>query len=241
MSETPYGIVGDGRMASHLARYLDLCGLTYRQWSRRRARETGQTLADVVGPCRTVLLLIDDSAIAPFASEQFELSEKNLVHFSGCVTTPRAQGMHPLCTFDTGKYDLETYRAIPFVCEPEPHAFPDLFPELPNPSYVLDVGLKPLYHAVSVMGGPFTTLLWNKLHQVFEERLGLPREVAGPYMTRVFDNLHVAPEAARTGPLTRADVETIRSNLEALEGDPFAGVYRAFVQATTPELIAEFK
>ena len=220
MSETPYGIVGDGRMASHLARYLDLCGLTYRQWSRRRARETGQTLADVVGPCRTVLLLIDDSAIAPFASEQFELSEKNLVHFSGCVTTPRAQGMHPLCTFDTGKYDLETYRAIPFVCEPEPHAFPDLFPETSESE--LRLGCRPQATL------PRRLRHGRAIHHAAVEQAppGLrgaaraAREVAGPYMTRVFDNLRVAPEAARTGPLTRADVETIRSNLEALEGTP---------------------
>lgn len=239
MSETPYGIVGDGRMASHLVRYLDLSGVPCRQWSRRRAADGGPNLAEVVEPCRVVLLLIDDSAIDSFASERSELSGKDLVHFSGCVTTPRAQGMHPLCTFDTGTYDLDTYEAIPFICEPEPHTFPDLFPELPNPFYVLDVGLKPLYHAVSVMGGPFTTLLWDKLHQVFEERLGLPREVAGPYMARVFQNLSNAPEAARTGPLTRADADTIRSNLEALEGDPFAGVYRAFVQATNPELLTE--
>jgi hypothetical protein len=232
---TPYGIAGDGRVASHVTHYFDLLGLPYRQWSRRREATEGVALAEAFAPCRCLLLAVSDRAITSVAERCRCLDgEKTLIHFSGGVTAPEVQGMHPLCTFGRSLYDLQTYQAIPFICEPGPLTFAEVFPELENPSFLLPLEAKPLYHAVCVLAGNHTALLWNKLFHTFEEQLGLPREAARPYLIRVFENLKTAPEAAETGPLSRRDVATIHANLAALAGDPFQAVYRAFVDTAAP-------
>ncbi|MES2963296.1 MAG: DUF2520 domain-containing protein [Bdellovibrionota bacterium] len=54
-----------------------------------------------------------------------------------------------------------------------------------------------------------------------------------PYLERISKNLTDAKpnESVLTGPLARGDRSTIESNIDSLEGDPFADVYRAFVGA----------
>jgi predicted short-subunit dehydrogenase-like oxidoreductase (DUF2520 family) len=147
--------------------------------------------------------------------------------------------MHPLSTFASDLYDLETYRTIPFVCEEGTPGFADVFPTLPNPHYTLPAELKPLYHSLAVLAGNFTTLLWTKLFTTFEERLELPREVAVPYLRQIAANLERAPWSAPTGPIVRGDRQTIRANLAALGTDPYREVYTAFVRAVAPDLLEE--
>jgi predicted short-subunit dehydrogenase-like oxidoreductase (DUF2520 family) len=89
-----------------------------------------------------------------------------------------------------------------------------------------------------VLGGNFSTLLWSKVLSDFSERLGLPAETLGPYMSQVCRNVLQSGGAALTGPLQRGDVGTIRRDLEALRGDPFAEVYRAFVTISDREEVA---
>lgn len=231
----PYGIVGDGHMAQHMGCYFELLHIPYRRWSRRLERDASIPLATAIGPCQVVLVLVSDNAIEPFITSHAELEDKILVHFSGSLNTAHAQGMHPLSTFAGDLYALSTYVTIPFVCEEGPHLFADLFPELPNPHYRIATALRPLYHSLAVMGGNFTAILWTKLFDTFETRLGLPREVAVPYLKQVALNLELAPDDAATGPLVRGDAQTIDANIAALDGDPFQAVYRAFVDAVAAD------
>jgi predicted short-subunit dehydrogenase-like oxidoreductase (DUF2520 family) len=127
------------------------------------------------------------------------------------------------------------YRRIVFVCDPGPWRFTDLFPRLPNRHQVLDPELRPRYHALAVLSGNFTVLLWKKVREELA-RMGLPSEATEAYMETVFENLRVDPGGSLTGPLSRGDVETIRRNLQALGSDPFRDVYRAFVRAMGMEV-----
>lgn len=221
-------------MATHMARYLDLLSLPCRQWSRSR----GGTADEALGGCDPVLLLVSDGSIETVAGAFTAAPGPTLVHFSGAVRTAAAVGMHPLCTFGRSTYDLATYREIPFVCEAGGPSFPDVFPELSNPHYDIASDRKPLYHALAVLAGPFTTVLWTKLFDGFERELGLPRAAALPYLARVAANLADSSQPPHTGPLERGDRATVRANLAALSGDPFEAVYRAFVEAVDPGLLA---
>ncbi len=222
-------------MATHVARYFDLLSLPYREWSRSQ----GGTAVEALEKCDPVLLLVSDGAIDEVAAGFAPGEGRTLVHFSGAVRTDAATGMHPLCTFGPAPYDLTTYRGIPFVCEAGGPRFPDVFPELPNPHYTIPPEGKPLYHALAVLAGNFTTVLWTRLFDGFEHELGLPREAALPYLARVAANLADPSQASPTGPVARGERATVRANLTALAGDPFEGVYRAFVEATHPELLSE--
>lgn len=235
--QTPYGIVGDGRVARHMAHYLDLLGLQRVVWSRRLERNTSVSAGTALEQCGVVLVLISDAAVETFISAHTELRERTFIHCSGSLVTPLARGMHPLSTFATDLYDLETYRTIPFVCEEGMPAFEEVFPALPNPHYTLPSQLKPLYHTLAVMAGNFTTLLWTKLFTTFEERLELPRGIAVPYLRQIAANLEREPVTAATGPIVRGDRQTIQANLAALGTDPYREVYTAFVRAVAPDLL----
>ena len=224
----PFGVVGSGRVARHFVHYFNLLGLPVRQWSRRAPVPPPP---EALAACGTVLLLIDDAAIVPFIEAWPALRAKRLVHCSGSLVTPVAEGAHPLMTFGADLYLLDAYRAIPFVLDAGGSAFHDLLPGLPNPTFVIAAGERPYYHALCVMAGNFSTILWVKLFEEFQGRLHIPPSAAHPYLARVAANLMTEPGRALTGPLSRGDAQTIADNLRALEGDPFHAIYSAFVRA----------
>ena len=224
---TPFGIVGDGRVARHVHRYLDLLGIPVRAWSRRLPDPSPP---DAFASCRTVLLLIRDAAIIPFIEAWPGLREKRLVHFSGSLVTPLAEGAHPLMTFGPRLYDLAEYQAIPFVLDAGRTPFAELLPGLPNPSYAIDAADRPYYHAMCVMAGNFSTMLWLKLFDECQRRLGIPASAAHPYLARVAANVMADGKQALTGPLARGDWQAVAANLKALEGDPYHAVYSAFAR-----------
>lgn len=225
---TPIGIIGDGRVARHFRHYLNLLGLPVHTWSRRGSSAPP---ADVLAPCRTVLLLIRDAAIVPFIDAWPALRERRLVHFSGSLVTPAAEGAHPLMTFGQELYDLATYRSIPFICDAGGTPFDELLPGVPNPSFTIPAAGRPYYHALCVLAGNFSTMLWVKFFDELQHRFGIPADAAHPYLARLAANVASDGGRALTGPLARGDVETIEANLKALEGDPFQSVYSAFARA----------
>lgn len=224
----PLGIVGDGRVARHFRHYFDLLGISQCTWSRR---QPGASPAEALAPCRSVLLLIPDSAVVDFIEAWPPLRAKSLVHCSGTLVTPAAQCAHPLMTFGPDLYDLPTYRAIPFILDTAGTPFAELLPGLPNPSFTIPSALRPYYHALCVMAGNFSTLLWQKLFQELECRFGIPPSAAHPYLTRMAANLTANPGLALTGPLSRGETAAVAANLKALDGDRFQAVYEAFVRA----------
>ena len=80
------------------------------------------------------------------------------------------------------------------------------------------------------MSGNFTTLLWSKLFKELSNKLHIPQRAAYPYLQAICHNLITDHTAALTGPLSRGDNVTIEKNLKALSQDPFAIIYRAFVE-----------
>lgn len=227
-SAAPIGIVGDGRVARHFLHYLGLLGIPTRTWARRTSRlPPDETLSS----CATVLLLIRDDAIVPFAGSWPALRDKRLVHFSGSLATGLAEAAHPLMTFGPDVYDVDSYRSVPFVLDAGGTPFDQLLPGLPNPWFAIPAAARPYYHALCVMAGNFSMLLWLKLFEEFQHRFGIPASAAHPYLARTTTNLVSQGRGALTGPLARGDATTIRANLAALDGDPFHAVYLAFVRA----------
>jgi hypothetical protein len=232
--QQPYGIVGDGKLAHHLIHYFNLLRIPYRQWSRR-----GQsTPSDTLSGCSAVLIAIKDSAIEPWVREYCAQHPNNqkFVHFSGALTIPGAVGMHPLMTFSSGFYELPEYQKIPFVCEQGDVSFSEVFPDLKNPHFTIKPEDKAYYHALCVMGGNFSVILWNKVFEEFKNRLHLPPEAVFPYLERVTKNLESDSRHALTGPLQRKDLHTIHKNIESLEGDSFQIIYQAFTEAMGVQL-----
>ena len=221
------GIIGDGRMATHFCKYLEMSGIKHKQWSRRR-----NSLEDPVtylNGSRAVFLLINDDAIEGFMKKHPGLKEMNPIHFSGSLHVENIPSIHPLMTFSKILYPLEKYQLIPFIHENGKVSLREILPELPNPSRSMDVKKKSLYHSLCVLSGNFTTMLWQKVFHDFQDKLKLEPELLLPYMEQTFENLNLNWVDALTGPLARKDDATIEKNIHALEGDLYQNVYRSFV------------
>ncbi len=232
-----YLIIGNGRVARHFEHYFTLLRIPSQSWARKQ--NSVEELRELHLSSEVTLVLISDSEIEEFIKENSFLQTKAIVHFSGSVTTALAFGAHPLMTFTSSRYDLETYVRIPFICEKNTWSFEHLFPKLSNPHYLIEPNKKEFYHALCVLSGNFTTLLWQKLFNDFETELGLPPEAAALYLEKISTNLLNHPEHALTGPLVRKDIATLQKNIKSLEGDPFQDVYYAFVKTFSPELYKE--
>lgn len=232
-----YTIIGNGRTARHMKFYLQSQNVRVHSWNRKENSQ--DDLNRFVRACDTVLVLIKDAEIKNFVDSHPILKEKTLVHFSGALVIPGIVGLHPLMTFSERLYGIDFYKKIPFISEKGSEPFQEIFPQLSNPTAEIEPELKPLYHSLCVMGGNFTTLLWTKLFESFKEKFDFNPDLVFPFLEKITENLREDYKSALTGPLARKDISTMKKNLNALENDSFAQVYRSFVQATHPELLKE--
>lgn len=227
-----YGIIGKGRMAKHFTHYLSLLNIPYQQWHRGQSDEV---LVALSKSCSPILILIDDGAIESFIEGHAFLKSQLLVHFSGKLQTPLAFGAHPLLSFAQHLYPLETYQKTPFICEDDSPPFTQLLPGLDNPHFTIPRQKRVFYHALCVLSGNFSVLLWKKLFAEFENALQIPKEQAHPFLQQITENLIKDPQKALTGPLVRNDSETIKAHLSALDGDSYQRVYKAFLEVFQEE------
>jgi predicted short-subunit dehydrogenase-like oxidoreductase (DUF2520 family) len=233
---THYALLGGGRLARHLRPDFSLLNLPCSSWTRdgnpslnsHAQSHPSERLRATVRPASHVLLLVSDAAIPEVVKRYPFLHEKILVHCSGALSFPGIAGAHPLMTFGPGLYDLDDYRRIPFMVE-SGHPFGDVLPGLPNLHFAIPVEEKARYHALCVMAGNFSQVLWQAVATRFAA-MGFPAATLEPYLGRVLKNFLHDPGTALTGPLSRGDHQTIARNLSALSGDPLAPVYRAFVE-----------
>lgn len=224
-SEVPYLLIGNGRLAKHISHYFDLSGIPHLNWYRKSSK----SLSTLISQSQKILVLINDDEIENFISQNKKDFEENIwIHCSGLLSTPLAESAHPLMTFTNELYDLETYKQFPFITEKGRKTFVELFPELQNPSFEIEHELKPLYHAWCVMSGNFTTILWQRFFEVFEKQFKIDKEYSFPYLKMISENL-MKSNSPLTGPLARGDKKVIEKNLLALQDEPFAEIYRSFV------------
>jgi len=224
----PYLLVGGGRLARHLGHYFDLLGVPHVDWRRADGPEA---LGDVADGARAVLILVPDDAIGSFVDEHdARLGSAPRVHCSGSRAIEGVTGCHPLGSFGEALFPEQLYRSLHFVVEPGPVGFDELFPDLPNPHTEVREEDRVRYHGAAVLSGNFTAILWRRAAEIFEE-VGLPRSAWGPYLETVALNIRADVGTAVTGPVVRGDSGTIEAHLAELGDDPWAGVYRAFLEA----------
>lgn len=229
MRQVPaYLLIGNGRVARHIARYFDHLGISCARWYRGMDEAVLQSSA---AAATHILILIRDDAIADFAEYHLSGASALKIHFSGALVAEGIYGAHPLTTFGPDVYAPEKYAAIPFVIEDDAPDFAALLPGLPNVHARIKKSDKAKYHALCAMAGNFSCLLWQKLMDSFAGDFGLPPETAHEYLRQQTENLLADYTSALTGPLARGDRITVQKHLSALKGDPFADVYQSFITA----------
>ncbi len=229
MRQVPYYLViGSGRIASHMLHYLNLLGIPCRQWCRKAY--TIEQLDQYSQDISHTLIAISDNNISNFLENHAYLYERSIcLHFSGSLVCENAYAAHPLMTFTSELYNLQTYRAMAFMTHKGTPDFSELLPGLPNKTFRISADDVALYHALCVSSGNFTVLLWNNMFQQFQEKLNIPKEAALPYLQQITKNLMNENSGAFTGPFQRNDQSTIDKNYHALKDDPYQKVYKAFM------------
>lgn len=228
MRQVPfYLLIGSGRVASHFQHYLSLLHLPFGTWSRKWPIEN---LHNQLKKYSHILLLISDQAIQEFIDTHLKNANAILVHFSGSIVSKEAYGAHPLTSFTNNLYELERYQSIPFVLDHDAPEFERLLPGLTNQHVRIPISLKAKYHALCVLSGNFSCMLWQKLFTSFEREFNFSPKIAFPYLLQQTQNLILDSQNALTGPLVRNDSITIAKNLQALKNDSFLDIYKSFVK-----------
>jgi predicted short-subunit dehydrogenase-like oxidoreductase (DUF2520 family) len=228
MRQVPhYLIIGNGRVARHFQFYFTKLKISYSSWHRQ---EPHSTLQQFIKDSSHILLLISDGAIEEFIAKELKDNSQILIHFSGSLITSSAYGTHPLMTFSDTLYPEDQYKTIPFIIDQDAPAFHELFPALPNAHFRLAKELKGKYHALCVLSGNFSCMLWQKLISSFENEFKFNPEIAQPYLLQQTQNILNNHKTALTGPLVRNDFSTIKNNIAALDSDPFQDVYKSFIE-----------
>lgn len=218
-------LVGQGRVGLHFRVFLEQADLPFEIWNRKT--HSFDNLNEKIGRSSHILLAISDASIAPFYSTHMLAGkDKTWVHFSGSMEVPGVHSVHPLMTFGPMLYSLEKYRSIPFVTTSTKN-LKELLPGLDNTLYRIKPDFKAKYHALCVLSGNFTTILWQKFIDELAQQ-DLPSELVRVFAEQTIKNVIDYPSSALTGPLARQDRQVQKMNLQALEGDRFAEVYQAF-------------
>lgn len=223
-----YGIIGNGLMARHFTNYLTLESIPFILWCRKESKESPE---NALKECPIILLLISDGAIDSFIISNPWLQHKKVVHFSGALNIKGCLNYHPLMTFSKTLYSIKEYRNIPFIGIKNQPSFLEIFPTLKNCYYQIDEKQKPLYHALCVISGNFTNILWHKTFKEFEDKLNLPKEVLMPYLEKTLENIQNNPLNSLTGPIRRNDKKTIYANIKSLQSLTWKKIYKLFVKA----------
>ncbi len=222
----PYGIIGNGNLASNLKRYLKLLNIDFKSYKRPNKR----TPQEVLKNCETILFATSDKALCSVTTNWHP--RQILVHFSGTVSLPNVIALHPLFSFKKSiKLDLKTYQSIPFSGNVSKKLFVQIFPKFKNPFIKIKDSDRSYYHALAVIAGNFTCLLWNQASKSFGKNLSIDKKMLLPYLQSIYLNLKSDLDFFG-GPLARKDFVTIKKNLEALkrQNDPLDLIYKAFIK-----------
>lgn len=227
-------LIGKGRAALHLDHYFSSLGLATHLWHHS---DPVSQLFDLVSVSRALFFLVPDKQISlvyETHSHIFSSKAGSLFHCSGALSHPNIRTLHPLMTFPKALFPIDFYQKIAFTTT-QAFAWNEIDSRITNPLIQISENQQALYHAQCVLAANMTHLLWmNFSHEM--KGLGFAPDHLGPFLERISANFKSLGSEALTGPLVRQDEQTIEKNLESLEGDPFHGVYSAFVNAYKQKL-----
>jgi predicted short-subunit dehydrogenase-like oxidoreductase (DUF2520 family) len=263
------GIVGAGRVGTALAVALSRAGhrvtgaSAVSAASRRRVDKylPGTPVmepAEVIGAADLVLLTVPDDAlgglVSGLAATGAPLAGRLVAHASGrhglAVLEPATRlgalplALHPVMTFTGRPDDIDRIAGISFGVTAPPQLRPAA------EVLVLEMGGEPvfiaeedrgLYHAaLAGAANHLVTLVVQAADLLRRAGVPQPARMLGPLLSAALDNALRLDDAALTGPVARADAETVARHLDALRAAaPEAlGAYLAMARLTATRALA---
>ena len=263
------GVVGAGRVGTALAVALSRAGHRVAGASAVSAASRGRVErylpgtpvmepAEVIGAADLVLLTVPDDAlgglVSGLAATGAPLAGRLLAHASGrhglAVLQPATRlgalplALHPVMTFTGRPDDVDRIAGISFGITAPPQLRPAA------EVLVLEMGGEPvfiaeedrgLYHAaLAGAANHLVTLVVQAADLLTRAGVAQPGRMLGPLLSAALDNALRLDDAALTGPVARADADTVASHLSALRAAaPEAlGAYLAMARLTATRALA---
>lgn len=227
-------LVGNGRLARQLEAILINNSISFSHVFR--SRHSTAEIDFSIKDASHVWLAISDQAIEPFYATYGQSCQNTWVHFSGALNTKYIFSAHPLMTFSNRLMSPEDFNTVHFVLsapteksnENSATTLNKLMPGFTNQWSYIEADKKALYHALCVIAGNFPIILWSQVLDQFQ-KMNLPQAALHSYLDRTLMNFKNEGAGALTGPLVRGDTQTMKDNIQALDGDSLQLIYKAFV------------
>jgi predicted short-subunit dehydrogenase-like oxidoreductase (DUF2520 family) len=263
------GVVGAGRVGTALGAALARAGhpvvavSAVSEDSLRRAAQMlpGVPIAqppDVLGEADLVLLTVPDDAltglVSGLAATEAPLAGRLLVHASGrygtAVLDPATRrgalplALHPVMTFTGRADDVERLAGVCFGVTAPPQltaAAEALVIEMGGEPVFIAEADRPLYHAaLAGAANHLITLVVQGCDLLGQVGVPNPPRMLAPLLSAALDNALRFGDAGLTGPVARADAETVRAHIDALrETSPEAlRAYVALARLTADRALA---
>jgi predicted short-subunit dehydrogenase-like oxidoreductase (DUF2520 family) len=258
-------IIGAGRVGSALGRVLKqrgapVCALASRDPEKTRAAAQfigteAVALESVPRLARRVLITVSDAAISDVAAKLADagFSHGVALHTAGSrgpevLESLRAAGvsvgvMHPLQTFPTPERGVHALPGSYFAITGDEQARAwalEIIRLLDGTPLAIPSQQWAMYHAAAVMASNYQVTLIDAALEILEHA-GVPPQqglaALAPIARATLENvLHLGPQDALTGPISRGDIETVVRNQAALRAVSPATqeLYRAAAKRTIP-------
>jgi predicted short-subunit dehydrogenase-like oxidoreductase (DUF2520 family) len=229
-----------------------------RKRARALARQVGArvaTHADARLASEIIWLCVSDDAIAPTASALASVGDwegKIALHSSGARSSrelePLARrgaaigSLHPMQTFV--RASRGTLAGVSFAVEGDPTAVPvgrRIARDLGGSVFTIRPEAKVLYHAIGSFCSPLIMATLSTAERIAASAgisRAATRRIMHPILRQSIANyLAKGPAAAFSGPINRADINTIRKHIEALHDVPGAHeIYLALARSALRSL-----
>lgn len=241
------GFIGAGKVGFSLGRYLTergMCVSGYYSRSREAAREAAvftktkcyETLEALIMSSDALFLTVPDGAIGEVwdSVKAYDVANKYICHCSGALssavfseigqTGAFGYSIHPLLAVSDRLRSYRDFSKAYIIIEGhEAHLrdWQDYFSRLGNPVKLLEAANKPLYHCAAVFSSNFVVGLFETAAELLR-KCGFTKEEAADALTPMFlnnaGNIAAAGTlAALTGPVERADIQTVTGHLDVLD------------------------
>lgn len=154
----------------------------------------------------------------------------------GCYTA----SLHPLFSFSEPLIDIKSFRGTYCAFEGNKEALARLLPlfkAIQAQLFLIEKKDKPLYHAASVLASNYLITLSAMARECYS-KAGLNKELSENLTLALMSQTLTkacrwVPKKALTGPLERADINTLKKHLDALKAFPeLAHIYKSLGKAT---------
>lgn len=219
----------------------------------------GFTLKELVNVSDLIFITTSDDQISVLAEEivglKLELRDKRFCHMSGAHSIEtlkplkKAGGfcysLHPLQAFANSEDAFEKLPVTVFSFETikEDEEMLSLLKAIGNKYFTIDSKDKSLYHmAACIISNYLVTILDQgfKVLQAIGVNETLATEAFLPLINGTIDNVvKLGTEQALTGPISRGDLETVKTHLKAVEGDEGLKSFYTYIGRLTTELAKE--